>query len=177
MEICPSALTAAALFIALVIMDLIKHKYRNIPLHAIGGFFCILGLTYLCSILGDLTGWILLSIPVVVVCIGLFMMWLDSRKTYVTATIPAVQRMPTNNCSPCIQCGMSSCGCFNKRRMNRRDDDDDDAETEAEERRIANSTVPQANATPSPPASVVSAIVTATPQLPAASSSSFSCRK
>jgi hypothetical protein len=176
MEICPSALTAAALFIALVIMDLIKHKYRNIPLHAIGGFFCILGLTYLCSILGDLTGWILLSIPVVVVCIGLFMMWLDSRKTYVTATIPAVQRMPTNNCSPCIQCGMSSCGCFNKRRMNRRDDDDD-AETEAEERRIANSTVPQANATPSPPASVVSAIVTATPQLPAASSSSFSCRK
>jgi hypothetical protein len=176
MEICPSALTAAALFIALVIMDLIKHKYRNIPLHAIGGFFCILGLTYLCSILGDLTGWILLSIPVVVVCIGLFMMWLDSRKTYVTATIPAVQRMPTNNCSPCIQCGMSSCGCFNKRRMNRRDDDDD-AETEAEERRVANSTVPQANATPSPPASVVSAIVTATPQLPAASSSSFSCRK
>ena len=176
MEICPSALTAAALFIALVIMDLIKHKYRNIPLHAIGGFFCILGLTYLCSILGDLTGWILLSIPVVVVCIGLFMMWLDSRKTYVTATIPAVQRMPTNNCSPCIQCGMSSCGCFNKKRMNRRDDDDD-AETEAEERRVANSTVPQANATPSPPASVVSAIVTATSQLPPASSSSFSCRK
>jgi hypothetical protein len=174
MEICPSALTAAALFIAIVSLDLIKHKYRNIPLHAIGGFFCVLGLTYLCSTLGDLTGWILLSIPVVVLFVGLFMMWLDSRKTYVVATTPAVQRMSTNNCSPCIQCGMSSCGCFNKKRMNRRDVEDEVAEVEeAEERRIANSTVPQANATPSPPASVVTAILGAVPS----ASSSLSCKK
>jgi hypothetical protein len=69
---------------------------------------------------------------------------------------------------------MSSCGCFNKRRMNRRDVEDEVAEVEeAEERRIANSTVPQANATPSPPASVVTAILGAVPS----ASSSLSCKK
>jgi hypothetical protein len=47
MTFCPAAITTAALFTAIVIIDLVKGKYRSVPFHALGGFFCTLGLSFI----------------------------------------------------------------------------------------------------------------------------------
>jgi len=77
MTFCPAAITTAALFTAIVLIDLAKGKYRSVPFHALGGFFCTLGLSFICQTLGDMAAWILLSIPFLFILLGLFMIWLS----------------------------------------------------------------------------------------------------
>ena len=76
MTFCPAAITTAALFTAIVLIDLAKGKYRSVPFHALGGFFCTLGISFICQTLGDTAAWILLSIPFIFILLGLFMIWL-----------------------------------------------------------------------------------------------------
>ena len=75
MTFCPAAITTAALFTAIVIIDLTKGNYRYVPFHALGGFFCTLGLSFICQTLGDTAAWILLSVPFIFILLGLFMIW------------------------------------------------------------------------------------------------------
>lgn len=86
MTFCPAAITTAALFTAIVLIDLAKGKYRYIPFHAIGGFFCTLGLSFICQSLGDMAAWILLSIPFIFILLGLFMIWLSGPTLVAVAT-------------------------------------------------------------------------------------------
>lgn len=81
MTFCPAAITTAALFTAIVIIDLVKGKYRSVPFHALGGFFCTLGLSFICQTLGDTAAWILLSVPFIFILLGLFMIWLSGPTT------------------------------------------------------------------------------------------------
>jgi len=75
MTFCPAAVTSAALFTAIVLLDLAAGKYRYVPFHALGGFFCTIGLSFICQYLGDTAAWILLSIPFVFILLGLFFIW------------------------------------------------------------------------------------------------------
>jgi hypothetical protein len=86
MTFCPAAITTAALFTAIVIIDLAKGKYRSVPFHALGGFFCTLGLSFICQTLGDTAGWIILSIPFIFILLGLFMIWLSGPTTVAEAS-------------------------------------------------------------------------------------------
>ena len=86
MPFCPAAITTAALFTAIVLIDLAKGNYRYIPFHAIGGFFCTLGLSFICQSLGDMAAWILLSIPFIFILLGLFMIWLSGPTLVAAAT-------------------------------------------------------------------------------------------
>ena len=81
MTFCPAAITTAALFTAIVIIDLTKGNYRYVPFHALGGFFCTLGLSFICQTLGDTAAWILLSVPFIFILLGLFMIWLSGPTT------------------------------------------------------------------------------------------------
>jgi len=86
MTFCPAAITTAALFTAIVLIDLAKGKYRAVPFHALSGFFCTLGLSFICQSLGDMAAWILLSIPFIFILLGLFMIWLSGPTVAVVAT-------------------------------------------------------------------------------------------
>jgi hypothetical protein len=86
MIFCPAAITTAALFTAIVIIDLVKGKYRSVPFHALGGFFCTLGLSFICQTLGDTAAWILLSVPFIFILLGLFMIWLSGPTTVAEAS-------------------------------------------------------------------------------------------
>ena len=104
MTFCPAAITTAALFTAIVLIDLAKGKYRHVPFHALGGFFCTLGLNFICQSMGDTTAWILLSIPLIFILLGLFLIWWSGPTTVAAATAqqadscqdmePACQQMP-----------------------------------------------------------------------------------
>lgn len=93
MPFCPAAITTAALFTAIVLIDLAKGNYRYIPFHAIGGFFCTLGLSFICQSLGDMAAWILLSIPFIFILLGLFMIWLSGP-----IIVAAVAQQQTESC-------------------------------------------------------------------------------
>jgi len=86
MTFCPAAITTAALFTAIVLIDLAKGKYRYIPFHALGGFFCVLGLNFICQSVGDAAAWILLSIPFLFILLGLFLIWLSGSTIVAAAT-------------------------------------------------------------------------------------------
>lgn len=86
MTFCPAAITSAALFTAIVLLDLAAGKYRYVPFHALGGFFCTIGLSFICQYLGDTAAWILLSIPFIFILLGLFLIWL-SRPLVVSALV------------------------------------------------------------------------------------------
>lgn len=104
MTFCPAAITTAALFTAIVLIDLAKGKYRHVPFHALGGFFCTLGLNFICQSVGDAAAWILLSIPLIFILLGLFLIWWSGPVIVAAATAqqadscqdtePACQPMP-----------------------------------------------------------------------------------
>ena len=93
MTFCPAAITTAALFTAIVLIDLAKGKYRSVPFHALGGFFCTLGISFICQALGDMAAWILLSIPFIFILLGLFMIWLSGP-----IIVAAVAQQQTESC-------------------------------------------------------------------------------
>lgn len=93
MPFCPAAITTAALFTAIVLIDLAKGKYRSVPFHALGGFFCTLGISFICQTLGDMAAWILLSIPFIFILLGLFMIWLSGP-----IIVAAVAQQQTESC-------------------------------------------------------------------------------
>ena len=97
MTFCPAAVTSAALFTAIVLLDLAAGKYRYVPFHALGGFFCTIGLSFICQYLGDTAAWILLSIPFIFILLGLFLIWLS---TPVVMTVPMQTDSCEDECSP-----------------------------------------------------------------------------
>ena len=107
MTFCPAAITTAALFTAIVLIDLAKGKYRYVPFHALGGFFCVLGLNFICQSVGDAAAWILLSIPFLFILLGLFLIWWSGPVIVAAVqqadscqdTEPACQPMPPA-CTP-----------------------------------------------------------------------------
>ena len=91
MTFCPAAVTSAALFTAIVLLDLAAGKYRYVPFHALGGFFCTIGLSFICQYLGDTAAWILLSIPFVFILLGLFLIWLSTPVVVISSSSSSSQ--------------------------------------------------------------------------------------
>lgn len=106
MTFCPAAITTAALFTAIVLIDLAKGKYRSVPFHALGGFFCTLGISFICQTLGDMAAWILLSIPFIFILLGLFMIWLSGPIIVAAVAQPQIDSCeePMPSCPPPPAC-------------------------------------------------------------------------
>jgi hypothetical protein len=62
---------SAAMFVALIFLDLFRHEYKKIPVHAIFGFFVILLMTTLCENNYYFLAWFLLFLPFMILIIGL----------------------------------------------------------------------------------------------------------
>jgi hypothetical protein len=104
MAFCPAATATAAIFTALLVLDIVNKNYNNIGLHISGGIFSVIGIFVICNALGDLAGWAFLAIPFIVLLVGFLMLWVDGRKDSVEPE-PDTSRL-CNSCStmPC-QCG------------------------------------------------------------------------
>lgn len=107
MKPCTPAIFIAAIFTALIVLDLIGKNYKDIGFHIAGGIFSVIGLYTACELGGEWVAWALMAIPFVFLIIGLGLIWIDSQKEP-KAPIP-VQRVPIR--CPCRRCGECPCKC------------------------------------------------------------------
>lgn len=63
-------IVTAALFIALIILDLLRHDYQLLPGHSFFGIFCVLAMGILTQNGYEYTAWGLFMIPFVILSIG-----------------------------------------------------------------------------------------------------------
>ena len=78
MGLCPPAVTAAALFTALTVIDILTKKYNELSYDILGGFFCVLALYVICERIGDFAGWMLLGIPIIFIVFSSIIAWIES---------------------------------------------------------------------------------------------------
>jgi hypothetical protein len=101
------AIFTAAIFTALLVLDLIYKNYKDVGFHVAGGVFCVIGLYSACELGGEGMAWILLGIPFLFLLIGLAMIWVDSQKD---APSPVPTPVPGPPC-PCPSCHSCPCHC------------------------------------------------------------------
>jgi hypothetical protein len=67
---CLPAVAGSALFIALLIMDVVNRDYERLPGHILVGLFAIVLFLFLCERGMNIAGWAIFSIPFVLVGLG-----------------------------------------------------------------------------------------------------------
>jgi hypothetical protein len=102
------AIFTAAIFTALLVLDLIYKNYKDVGFHVAGGVFCVIGLYTACELGGEGMAWVLLGIPFLFLLIGLAMIWVDSQKD---ASAPVPPPVPEPPC-PCPSCHACPCRCM-----------------------------------------------------------------
>lgn len=102
MATCPAAIATAAIFTALIILDIANKNYNTIGLRVSGGIFSVIGIFVICQALGNEAGWFFLAVPFFVLLAGFLMIWIDNKKD----STPVVKE--TN---PCMECGYAPCDC------------------------------------------------------------------
>lgn len=110
MKPCTPAIFTAAIFTALIVLDLVYKNYKDVGFHLSGGIFSVIGLYTACELGGEGMAWILLGIPFLFLLIGLIMIWVDSQKQAPSPYVPAPQPQPE---CPCPYC--HGCPCYCKR--------------------------------------------------------------
>ena len=97
---CLPAYTGAAIFTSLVLLDLIHKKWSSLPGHILFGIFTVLLLIYICQSKGAMLAWILLSIPLIFILLGIL---LSAIKSKPQATSPTLVKEKACTCSynPC----------------------------------------------------------------------------
>lgn len=123
MNTCRPAILIAAIFTALVIIDLITKNYRDIGFHLSAGVLAVIGLFTACELGGETMSWLLLSVPFLFLLIGLIMIWVDKQKTYSSDL-----NLPPTAC-PCQTCGTCPCECGWMKRFQNKSDCSSSAET------------------------------------------------
>lgn len=105
---CLPAYTGAAIFTALILLDLIQQQWTSLPGHILFGIFIVLLLIYICQSRGPQLAWILLSIPLVFVLLG----WLLNIMKNPTVEKKATKatNVELESC-PCTCCYYSPCKC------------------------------------------------------------------
>jgi len=63
MDVFNPVIVTAAIFLALFFTDLFKHNYKNLPVHALVGFACVLLVSVLYQNGFYVTSWVLVASP------------------------------------------------------------------------------------------------------------------
>lgn len=119
---CPPALTTAAIFVAILSLDLFKGDYKLMPAHSILGFVAVILMGLLCQRGAGLSAWILLLVPFVLLFLG-WTVWAlkwearASAAAQKAAAMPAAAQYKKQEGAPYCQCNgvaryRSSC-CVN----------------------------------------------------------------
>ena len=90
MEISYPALTTAALFMALILLDMGKHQFKLLIGHFLVGIIAVLLMVYLSQNGADMAAWGIFSIPLVMLGIGLAIGALHSAPGAVSAAATTV---------------------------------------------------------------------------------------
>jgi hypothetical protein len=105
-SLCTPAVVTAALFTALIFLDLFRREYHLLPGHGIFGIVATLLMAVLCQNNVTMAAWGLLAIPFVFLLIG-WMVWaVKDQQTGVPYRImPAPKRNPCESCrNSCDTC-------------------------------------------------------------------------
>lgn len=62
---------SAAIFVSILFLDLFRHEYKRIPIHAILGLFTVVLMSFLCETNRIFIAWILLFIPFIILGAGI----------------------------------------------------------------------------------------------------------
>jgi hypothetical protein len=110
--LCTPAVVTAALFTALIFLDLFRREYHLLPGHGIFGIIATLLMAILCQNNVALAAWGLLAVPFVFLLIG-WMIWAvkDQQPSVPYRVMPA----PAKN--PCESCNRSCDTCRCRRRL------------------------------------------------------------
>jgi hypothetical protein len=106
---CLPAYTGSAIFTALVILDLINQNWTALPGHILFGIFVVLLLIYICQSRGPALGWILLSIPLVFILLGLLLGAM--KKPVVSAPVTKGPTSVNTDICECPCCTVNPCKC------------------------------------------------------------------
>ena len=60
-------MVTSAIFLSLIILDLFRHEYKYLPVHAVIGFFSMLLMSVLCEQNHRFFAWLILLIPFVLI--------------------------------------------------------------------------------------------------------------
>lgn len=107
MGTCPAAVTAGAIFTALVVRDIYLKLYKDIPFHLVGGIFSVFGLYTLCEVGNDTVAWAVFLVPFFALIVGFYIQWAEGHPTK-----PA----PAPAAAPCPVCAPQACGCPRRKR-------------------------------------------------------------
>jgi tetrahydromethanopterin S-methyltransferase subunit E len=77
---------SAAIFVSIVFLDLFRHEYKVIPVHAILGVFTVVLMSFLCETNRFLIAWVLLFIPFIILGLGIMV---RSRNMLTIPSYPA----------------------------------------------------------------------------------------
>lgn len=103
---CLPAYTTGALFVSLILIDLFRRDWRQIPVRFLFGAFAVLAMTYICQSFGPTLAWILLGIPVFVLIVGLYFVWSDSQ-----VTVRSQEEQKASCDKGCACCHKKPCRC------------------------------------------------------------------
>jgi hypothetical protein len=103
MDLCPPAITAGAIFTALIVKDIYEKNYKDILFHLVSSVVSVLGISALCQYGSDTAGWILLLIPFFVLIVGFYIQWAQGT--------PDPKPVPTQENTCCPLCGSCPCHC------------------------------------------------------------------
>ena len=103
---CLPAYTTGALFTSLILIDLFRRDWRQIPGRFLFGAFAVLVMTYICQSYGPTLGWVLLAIPTFVLVVGLFYVWSDAQ-----VTVKPKDEPKPSCASGCPCCQKKPCRC------------------------------------------------------------------
>jgi hypothetical protein len=101
MDICTPTVATAALFVSLLLLDLLRREYRLITGHTLFGIVSVLLMQTLCSSGAEFAAWGLFILPFVFVILGLMIMQLRGSRYGPLGpggTPPIIPGVPTPGC-------------------------------------------------------------------------------
>lgn len=101
--LCTPTIATAAIFTALMFLDVFRREYALLPSHGFFGILSILLVSVLCQNGASAAAWGLLSIPFIVLIIGWFL--LTSQPEILQPVIPSAEQ-----CAMCRK-RVSKCAC------------------------------------------------------------------
>lgn len=89
-------IVTAALFVALIILDLLRHDYQLVAAHGFSGLFCVMAMAVLEKYNYTGVGWGLLMLPAVILVVGWGLQSVGHLKPYPTVVQPQMAEMTMN---------------------------------------------------------------------------------
>jgi hypothetical protein len=93
-------LITAAIFVSIIFLDLFRFEYKQVPVHAVLGFFSILLMSALSEMSSQYLAWILLLIPFIILGVGIYLYESKIRHSPPYPVAPIQTQQPRHQPAP-----------------------------------------------------------------------------